>query len=139
MSVPGWVRSTGAVLAGFATTVVLSTVADAVMHGAGVFPPFGQVMSDGLFALAAGYRIVFTVAGAYVAARLAPDRPMRHAWVLAGIGLLAGVAGVVAYYKIGGPEMGPAWYAIQIPLTAVPCVWLGARLAVSQRRTGAAM
>lgn len=138
MSVPGWVRSTGAVLAGFATTVILSTAVDAVMHGTGVFPSFGQVMSDGLFALAAAYRIVFTVAGAYVTARLAPDRPMIHAWVLAGIGLLAGIAGVVAYYKLGGPAMGPAWYAIQIPLTAIPCVWLGARLAVAQRRSAAA-
>jgi hypothetical protein len=26
-------------------------------------------------------------------------------------------------------ELGPAWYAIVIPLEAIPCVWLGARLA----------
>jgi peptidoglycan/LPS O-acetylase OafA/YrhL len=90
-------------------------------------------MSDPLFALAAAYRALFTVAGGYVTARLAPDRPMHHAWILAGIGLVAGLAGVVAYYAIGGAELGPAWYAISIPVEAIPCVWLGGRLAASRR------
>ena len=90
-------------------------------------------MSDSLFALAAAYRALFTVAGGYVTARLAPDRPMRHAWILAGIGLAGGLAGVVAYYTIGGADLGPAWYAISIPIEALPCVWLGGRLAVSLR------
>ena len=58
---------------------------------------------------------------------------MRHAWILAGIGLVAGLAGVVAYYTIGGAELGPAWYAISIPVEAIPCVWLGGRLAASRR------
>lgn len=125
-----WGRSVAAVVAGFVVTVGLSTGADAVMHATGVFPEFGRAMSDGLFVLAALYRAVFTVAGAYTTARLAPDRPMGHALVLAGIGLLAGLAGVVAYYTVGGPEMGPAWYALSIPAMAIPCVWAGARLGV---------
>jgi hypothetical protein len=50
-----------------------------------------------------------------------------------GIGLVAGLAGVVAYYVIGGAELGPAWYAFSIPVEAIPCVWLGARLAVPRR------
>lgn len=58
---------------------------------------------------------------------------MRHAWVLTGIGLVAGLAGVVAYYAIGGAELGPSWYAISIPVEAIPCVWLGGRLAASRR------
>src|ERR1700704_1199070 len=81
----------------------------------------------------AACRALFTVAGGYVTARLAPDRPMRHAWVLAGIGLVAGLAGVVAYYAIGGAELGPSWYAISIPVEAIPCVWLGGWLAASRR------
>ena len=59
---------------------------------------------------------------------------MRHASVLAGIGLIAGLAGVVAYDSIGGGELGPAWYAISIPVEAIPCVLLGARLAVPRGR-----
>ena len=91
------------------------------MHAAGIFPSAPRLMSDPLFALAAAYRAVFTIAGGYVTAHLAPDRPMRHAWILAGIGLVAGLAGVVAYYAIGGAELGPAWYAISIPVEAIPC------------------
>ena len=128
-----WLASTGAVVAGFLVTAVASIATDALMHAAGVFPDNAQRMSGVLFALAASYRALFTVAGGYTTARLAPSRPMRHAWILAGIGLAAGLAGVVAYYLVGGAELGPAWYAIAIPLEALPCVWLGARLALAQR------
>ena len=34
---------------------------------------------------------------------------------------------------IGGGKLGPAWYALSIPLEAIPCVWLGARLAMRGR------
>jgi peptidoglycan/LPS O-acetylase OafA/YrhL len=128
-----WLASAGAVAAGFLVTAVASTAADAVMHAAGIFPNSPRAMSDPLFALASAYRALFTVAGGYATARLAPDRPMRHAWILAGIGLVAGLAGVIAYYVIGGAELGPAWYAISIPIETIPCVWLGARLAPTRR------
>jgi hypothetical protein len=97
-----WLASAGAVAAGFLVTAVASTAADAVMHDAGLFPSSPRVMSDPLFALASAYRALFTVAGGYATARLAPDRPMRHVWILAGIGLVTGLAGVIAYYIIGG-------------------------------------
>ena len=126
-------RNFGAIAAGFFVTAIASVATDAIMHATGVFPMSPRVMSDPLFALAAAYRALFTVAGGYMTARMAPDQPMRHAWILAGIGLVAGLAGVVAYYMIGGAELGPAWYAFSIPLTAIPCVWLGAKLAVRRR------
>jgi peptidoglycan/LPS O-acetylase OafA/YrhL len=121
--------SLGAIVAGVAVTALTATLMDMAMQAAGVFPHAPQAMSDPLFVLAAAYRTVFTIAGGYATARLAPDRPMRHAWILAGIGLAAGLAGVAAYYAAGGGRLGPAWYALAIPLEAVPCVWLGARLA----------
>ena len=128
-----WLASAGAVAAGFVVTALASTAADAVMHAAGIFPNAPRTMPDSLFALASAYRALFTVAGGYTTARLAPDRPMRHAWILAGIGLVAGLAGLVGYYAIGGAELGPAWYAVSIPLEAIPCVWLGARLALARQ------
>lgn len=124
--------SAGAIAAGFLVTALTSTGADAAMHAMGIFPNTPRLMSDSLFALAAAYRAVFTVAGGYVTARLAPDRPMRHTWILAGIGLVAGLGGVVAYYTAGEGELGPSWYAMLIPIEALPCVWLGGRLAVSR-------
>jgi hypothetical protein len=128
-----WVQSVGAVVAGFLVTAIASTAADAAMHAAGIFPKSPQAMSDSLFALASAYRAVFTVAGGYTTARLAPDRPMRHGWILAGIGFAAGLAGVAGYYAMGQGKLGPAWYAFSIPLEAIPCVWLGARLALMGR------
>lgn len=123
-----WLAGTGAVLGGFAVTAIASVATDAAMHAAGVFPAAPQVMSGALFALAAAYRALYTVAGGAVTAGLAPGRPMRHAWILAGVGTLAGLAGVIGYYAVGGAELGPAWYAWLIAAEAVPCVWLGARL-----------
>lgn len=122
-------QSIGAVGAGFLLTALASIAADAVMHAAGIFPSAPQAMSDGLFLLATSYRALFTVAGGFTTATLAPGRPMRHVWVLAGIGLLAGLGGILAFYSIGKGQLGPAWYAYSIPLEAVPCVWLGGWLA----------
>ena len=128
-----WIASAVAVAVGFTVTAIASIAADAAMEAAGVFPRTPQVMPDPLFAVAAAYRAIFTVVGGYVTARLAPDRPMRHAWLLAGIGLAAGLASLIAYYGDGRAELGPAWYAISIPVEAIPCVWLGGRLGTWHR------
>ena len=128
-----WIRSAGAVVGGFLVTAIASTAADAIMHGTGVFPKSPQNMSEGLFVLASGYRALFTVAGGFITARLAPDRPMHHVWILAWLGLTAGLAGVVAYYVIGGAQLGPAWYPFSIAIESLPCVWFGGRLQTSHR------
>ena len=120
--------SARAVVAGLAVTVVASTAADAVMTAIGVLPKEPRLVSNEIFALAAAYRAVFTIAGAYVTARLSP-RPGRDAIILGGIGLLAGLAGLAAFLATKPGELGPAWYAIVVPLEAIPCVWLGVKLA----------
>jgi hypothetical protein len=99
-------RSVGAVLAGFFATFILSIATDVVLHAIGVFPASGQPMSNALFALATAYRTIYTVAGGYITARLAPDRPMAHVWALAIIGLVAALAGTMATWS-AGPEFGP--------------------------------
>ena len=116
-------RRTGAVLAGLLAIVALSTATDAVLHAAGVYPPFPQRMADGLFLLATAYRVVFGVAGSYVTARLAPDRPLRHALVLGAVGTVLSTAGAVAMW-----EYGPGWYSLAIIAISFPCAWAGARL-----------
>ena len=117
-------RRIGAVLAGLVAIFAVTTATDALMHLAGVFPPVGAAsMSGGLFLLAFAYRFVFDVAGSYLTARLAPDRPMRHALVLGAIGLLLSIAGAVALW-----DAGPAWYPLGLAASALPCGWLGARL-----------
>jgi hypothetical protein len=124
----GWGRSVGAVAAGFVTILVTHTGTDAILHATGVFPAAGQVMSDALFVLAASYRFVFSVLGAYVTARLAPARPLEHALILGGIGALLSLVGLLA--TLGrGPEFGPLWYPLSLVLVSLPCCWLGAKLA----------
>ena len=117
------VRRVGAVLAGLLAIVILSTATDAVLHATGVYPPFPEVMAEALFVLAIAYRIVYGIAGGYIAARLAPDYRMQHALVLGGIGIVLSTAGAVAMWAYG-----PAWYSLANIAVAVPCAWVGGRL-----------
>jgi hypothetical protein len=130
-------RSIGAVLAGLVAIFVLSLGTDVVLHAAGVFPPWGQPMSDSLFLLATAYRIVYGVAGCYIAARLAPappvERPMRHALALGIVGLVLSTIGAVATWNTG-PELGPKWYPLALIATTMPCAWAGGALRQMQLR-----
>lgn len=116
-------RRIGAVLAGFLAVVILSIATDMALHASGVFPSFGQPMSDALFLLATAYRIVYGVMGSYIAARLAPDRPMQHALALGVVGLVVSIAGAVVMW-----DAGPAWYSLAVIAIAMPCAWAGGRL-----------
>jgi len=126
-------RRIGAVLAGLLAVIVLSLGTDVVLHAARVFPPWGQPMADALFLLATAYRLVYGVAGGYIAARLAPDRPMAHAMVLGVVGLALSLAGAVATWD-RGPQFGPHWYPLALVVTALPCSWAGGRLGGMQLR-----
>ncbi len=117
-------------MAGFLIVAVLSTATDFLLEALGIFPP---VSSQGLFvtwmlAVALSYRLVFTVLGGYITAWLAPSNPMKHVWILAGIGQLGGIIGVVA-----GWNLSPHWYPIAIAVTAIPCIWLGGWLRTRNR------
>ena len=69
-----WGRSVVAVVAGIFVGAALALGLDEVLHLLKVYPPWGERMSDGLFVLATAYRLVFSVIGSYVTARLAPSR-----------------------------------------------------------------
>ena len=131
-------RSIGAVLTGFLAVVILSIGTDMVLHATGVFPPWGQPMADALFLLATAYRTVYGVAGSYIAARLAPDRPMTHALALGVVGLALSIAGAVATWN-RGPAFGPKWYPLSLIVTAMPCAWAGGKLHGVQSRARPAL
>jgi hypothetical protein len=123
-------RSTLAVLAGFVAVVVLSLGTDQLFHVLGVYPPWGEPMNDpGLNLLALAYRCVYAVLGSYIAARLAPRNPMRHALILGAIGFVLSSAGAVSAI---GMNLGPMWYPIALVITALPTAWLGGVLARRQ-------
>ena len=63
---------------------------------------------------------MFGVFGCYVAARLAPARPLAHALGLGGIGGVLSTIGAVVMW-----EAGPAWYSLAIIGIALRSAWLG--------------
>ncbi|MGH9801265.1 MAG: hypothetical protein ACRD82_12940 [Blastocatellia bacterium] len=129
-------RSIGAILAGFIAVVITHTGTDAVMHATGVFPPWGQPMSDALFLLATVYRTVFTVAGSYITARLAPNRPIQHALVGGVIGVVLSTVGTVLTWN-RVPEFGPHWYPLALIVLALPSAWAGGKIREMQLRSRA--
>ena len=122
-------RSIRAVVGGIIVGVALTLLTDAVLHRAGYFPPLGQWTPNGPLALATAYRIVFSILGSYVVARLAPNRPMFHALIAGAIGVVASTIGAVATWNKG---FGAHWYPIALILTALPTAWLGAKLWLMQ-------
>jgi hypothetical protein len=128
-------KSIGAVVAGLFFIIVASTVVDVILHLAKVFPPMGEPMTDALAMLASSYRLVIGIVGAWLTARLAPARPMKHALILGGIGIVLGVAGLMATWNMG---LGPRWYAISLPLLALPQCWFGGWLFARRQQPFAA-
>ena len=127
MKMPIVLRRFGAVGAGLIAVVVLSIGTDVVLHLTQVLPPMGEPMSHPIAALATAYRCVYAVLGSYIAARLAPDRPMAHALWLGGIGLILGTIGAVVTWN-AGPAYEPKWFPLALVATAMPCAWVGGKL-----------
>jgi hypothetical protein len=120
------IRSVLAVLAGLVTIFVTHLGTDQLLHTLQVFPPWDQPMHDpGLNALALSYRIVFSILGCYVTARLAPRAPMAHALALGLIGTALSIVGAIATADM---NLGPRWYPIALAASALPCAWLGGLL-----------
>jgi hypothetical protein len=125
--------SIGALLAGFVVVVVLSLGTDLALHKAGIFPTQGQSTSNALFLLATVYRSLYAIVGSYITARLAPNRPMQHALLGGGIGLVLAVVGAVVTWN---KDLGPHWYPLALIVTALPCAWVGGKLHLMQLRAG---
>ena len=120
-------RSIVAILAGAIAGIVLSLGTDILLRAAGILPPLGQPPGDLPLLLATAYRTVYGVLGAYIAARLAPSHPMRHAMILGCLGLVASIAGAAVAWNHTA-EFGPRWYPLALVVLALPQSWAGARL-----------
>src|SRR5262245_16384546 len=118
-------RSLWAVVAGALVIIGVTTLIDVALHVAGFYPPFGQPIDDAQSVVGTSYRIMIGIAGAWLTARLAPDRPMKHALILGCTGTALGLAGAVATWNKG---LGPRWYSIAHVVLAIPEVWVGAKI-----------
>jgi hypothetical protein len=124
-------RSIWAIVAGFIVVVVLSNGTDVLLSKLGIVPPLAQWHADRLFVWATIYRIVYGIIGSYITARLAPQRPMKHAMIGAIIGMVLGTAAAIGTWN---KDMGPHWYPIALVVVAVPTAWIGAKLLEIQRQ-----
>lgn len=123
-------KSVGAVVAGFGVVFVLSVVTDLVMEKVGVFPPVDQPQAYvwWMLMVALVYRTIYTVAGGYLTARLAPSKPLKHAIILGSIGFVIATLGAAANWEIA--KQSGEWYPIVLALLSLPSVWWGGKLFV---------
>ena len=119
-------RSIGAVVIGLVVIAALSSITDVVLSAMGIYPPVGTPLREpALYLVALGYRTAYSIFGCWLAARLAPSSPMRHALVLGAIGVVLSIGGVIANIAA---QLGPNWYPIALVVVALPCAWVGGRL-----------
>ncbi len=119
---PSIVRSILAVVAGIVVVVALSEGMDWLVVKLGL--SFNGPNLNMMFAFATFYRCLAAVAGGYTTARLAPSAPVMHAIILGVIGTIPAIAGVVMMWSYGHH-----WYPIALAVTALPCCWLGGKIA----------
>ena len=100
-----------------------------------MLPRIDQPIDDRLALLASSYRFVISVAGGWLTARIAPRAPMKHAVILGVVGVVLGLVGVIATWNLG---LGPRWYAISLPILAIPECWAGGKLVELRSRSRAA-
>jgi hypothetical protein len=116
------IRSIVAIVVGFLLIGALATGTETLVRDAvpTAFDAAGRTDSVALLLFTIVYVGVYAVAGCYLAARLAPDRPMRHAMILGVLGLAFNVVGTSATW-----DTAPVWYHAVALALVLPFAWLG--------------
>jgi hypothetical protein len=124
---PRTIRSVGAVLTDIIVGVLLTIITDVMLHAIGVYPPSAQPMVNAIVAACNRLSRCLRCVRGYITARLAPDRPMRHALAGGVVGFVVCTGGAVVTWN-RRPAFGPHWYPLAVVATAVPCASLGGQL-----------
>ena len=116
------IRSMVAIVVGFLLIGALAMGTDVLVRNAvpTAFDDAGRTDSVALLLFTIVYVGVYAVAGCYLAARLAPDRPMRHAMILGALGLAFNVVGTIEAW-----DTAPVWYHAVALALVLPFAWLG--------------
>jgi hypothetical protein len=130
--VPPIVRSILAIVAGFMFIGALAGVTGTTLQTAGIFPAAGEPVTDiALVLLETAYVAIFAIAGCWLAALIAPSRPMRHALILGLLGLAFNVMGAVATWG-----QRPVWSVLVNLALTMLYAWVGGRLREMQIERG---
>jgi hypothetical protein len=116
-----------AVFVGLIFIFISHSLMDFVLEAADVFPPPSEGLHvTWMLILALGYRMVLSIIGCYITARLAPHNPMKHALILGFIGVFLSTAGAVVAVPM---NLSPVWYPLALVIISLPCAWAGGKLA----------
>ncbi len=118
----GILKSIGAVLAGFIFIGITHSSTDAILESAGVLPKGNLFVDAWLILIVIGYRAVFSIAGCYISAWLAPNYPMRHSLAL---GILGAIFSTIGAITLG--HLGPVWYAWTLVIISIPIGWFSGK------------
>ncbi len=135
MTIRNIFKSIGALLTGLVIGIALSIGTDVLMEVTGVFPSYAEQAAGGMhvwwmLALALTYRLIYQVLACFIAAKLAPSRPMLHAMILGGVAFIVTLMGTISMWSLGDH-----WYPISLTVLTLPCSWLGGRFGGMYRRT----
>lgn len=121
-------KSIGAVAAGFATLVILSMITDIVLEKTGIMKTQPFVENPvWLIVVIILYRTVFNTFGCYLTARIAPNKPMKHAIILGTIGVVLTTVGLIVMW-----DTPPRWYPVSLIVLTLPAAWLGGKMTIKK-------
>jgi hypothetical protein len=122
-------KSVGAVLAGYLISAILTGTTIFVLGA--LFTESYKPENTGWVIFNVIYGCAFAVVGGVIVAKLAPSKPMAHAWVL---GILMTLFAVLTGYLVASappsPEYvnQPGWYYPVLAITVLPSILLGASI-----------
>jgi hypothetical protein len=117
-------KSIGAIIAGFLVGAILSVGADITLNAAGIINMESfKDNSAGVILIVIIYRFIFNVIGCYLTAKLAPNKPMKHALIIGVVGTVFALLGSAAMW-----DKAVVWYNISVILISLPSAWVGAKL-----------
>ena len=124
-------KSIGAILAGFVLGAILSLGTDLLMDKMGIMSMdnFNQTPFL-IICLVIVYRFIFNVIGCYLAAKLAPNKPMKHVIIM---GVIGTVLCLLASFEMWNNAI--PFYNIAIILISLLSAWLGGKLYISTTKS----
>lgn len=125
-------KSIGAIVAGFALGAILSIGMDFLFDKLGIMSMenFKQTSSS-IICTVITYRFAFNVVGCYLAAKLAPYKPMKHVIIIGISGTVLSLLGAFTMWDKAIP-----FYNIAIILIALPSAWIGGKLFLKNQQNG---
>lgn len=112
------------VIAGIATSAILSIITHEILHLCGVLPPLRTPLFDtGLLWLILAYHSIYAVVGAYITAMAAQDKARKAVIFLGTKGAVMWLLGAVLLWK-----HHPAWFNITKAILGVPLALLGGKI-----------